>query len=350
MQLHPALKQLIFIIASILFAGLARAVEIEMVTVGNPGNAPDTQIMRDGTTGYGSVGYDFNIGKYEVTAGQYTEFLNAKAKSDPYGLYKALMWSNSYGCEILQSGSDGSFTYSVAAEYANRPVNFVSFLNAARFTNWLNNGQGNGDTEAGAYTLDGYNSSYGRTINKNAGAQWWIPSENEWYKAAYYDPNKINEGVGGYWLYPTKSDTVPMADVPPGGLNSANHNSAVGFATDVGAYTGSASSYGTFDQGGNVAEWSDTIVSDSARFSLGGAWLNYNVAYPDSLASNRRGSGIAFGPLATAPFIGFRVASVPILFGTIIAQFCWEANWNGRRERLAGRGRGRARSRENEAV
>ena len=84
----------------------------------------------------------YAIGKYEVTAGQYTEFLNAKAKTDTYGLYNTNMWSDTYGCKIQQTGSSGSYAYSVAADYANRPVNYVSFWDAARFTNWLHNGQG----------------------------------------------------------------------------------------------------------------------------------------------------------------------------------------------------------------
>ena len=74
----------------------------------------------------GAVGYTYNIGKYEVTAGQYTEFLNAVAKTDTYGLYNTNMWSSTYGCKIQQSGSSGSYTYSVASDYANRPVNYVA--------------------------------------------------------------------------------------------------------------------------------------------------------------------------------------------------------------------------------
>ena len=61
---------------------------LETVTVGDPGNATDT---RYASPGYGSVGHTYNIGKYEVTAAQYTDFLSHKAKSDPYGLYNTTM-------------------------------------------------------------------------------------------------------------------------------------------------------------------------------------------------------------------------------------------------------------------
>ena len=93
---------------------------LETVRIYNAGNSADT-------TGYGAVGYEYNIGKYEVTAGQYTEFLNAVASTDTHGLYNTSMWSNSLGCKIQQNGSSGSYTYSVAADYANRPVNYVSW-------------------------------------------------------------------------------------------------------------------------------------------------------------------------------------------------------------------------------
>src|SRR6187551_1317669 len=78
-------------VAMCLFTTTSHAVTIDMVTVGNPGNSPDTDVMYDGTTGYGSVGYGYRIGKYEVTAGQYTEFLNAVAKDDPNGIYNTVM-------------------------------------------------------------------------------------------------------------------------------------------------------------------------------------------------------------------------------------------------------------------
>src|SRR5262245_16206402 len=118
-----------------LLVGRAMAVNIEMVPVGNPGNAPDT---RYDATGFGSVGYNYQIGKYEVTVGQYIEFLNAVAKADPNGLYRMDMGSDLQGANIQRTGSSPNFHYSVgdyfgtvAADWLNRPVNFVSFWNAA---------------------------------------------------------------------------------------------------------------------------------------------------------------------------------------------------------------------------
>ena len=113
------------------------------VTVGNPGNAAD---KRYDSTGYGAVNHVYKIGKFEVTAGQYTEFLNAVAKADTYGLYDTAMgdpngWA---GCGIQRTVIQGTCIYSVGPDWTNRPVNSISFYNACRFANWLHNGQPTG--------------------------------------------------------------------------------------------------------------------------------------------------------------------------------------------------------------
>jgi formylglycine-generating enzyme required for sulfatase activity len=86
-----------------------------MVTVGNPGNAPNKRYnLQSRPEGFGAVNYVYQIGKYEITAGQYAEFLNAVAASDRYRLYNTNMWASIYGCKIERLGSDGSYTYQVA--------------------------------------------------------------------------------------------------------------------------------------------------------------------------------------------------------------------------------------------
>ena len=112
----------------------AHAVTIDWVTVGDPGNAADD-------TTYGAVADAFQIGKYEVTIQQYTDFLNAVAQSDPYSLYDPVMANNGNIAGISQSGTSGGFTYNVIGSGA-RPVTFVSWFDAARFANWMQNGQG----------------------------------------------------------------------------------------------------------------------------------------------------------------------------------------------------------------
>lgn len=236
--------------------GLA-LVDYETVTVGNVGNAPDPN------TGslYGSVNYEYQIGKYLVTNAQYAEFLNQKAKSDPYGLYNPEMGSSSHG-GIIRSGTDGNYTYTVKAGWENKPVNFVGFGDAVRFANWLTNGQGDGSTEYGAYDLSIPLTEVTRSPAK--GVTYYVTSEDEWYKAAYYDPT-LNGGAGGYWSYATRSNLAPANGGPPGGSNSANYGSDPNVITDVGAYVNSVSYYGTYDQEGLLWERMDTIFGDTAN-------------------------------------------------------------------------------------
>ena len=256
------------------------SVTIDWVTVGNAGNAADT-------TGYGAVNYEYQIGKYEVTNAQYGAFLNAKASTDSYGLYSTSM--SSYG--ITRSGSSGSYTYSVTGALANRPVVHVSWFDAARFANWLANGQGSGDTETGSYTLNGATSGI---ITANIGAGVYIPTENEWYKAAYY-----NGANATYSLYPNGQNSMTTAD--------ANYDNSVGSSTNVGTYSGDPSFYGTFDQGGNVWEWNDAVISGSQRGQRGGSW-SFSFGSNSALTSTGRSYDVPSNGFLN---LGFRVATVP---------------------------------------
>jgi formylglycine-generating enzyme required for sulfatase activity len=278
------------------------------VPVGNPGNAADT---RYDANGYGAVSYAYNMGKFEVTTGQYTAYLNAVASTDTYSLYNTNMdtEANSYGCDIKRSGSSGTYTYSVDANWANRPVNFVSWGDAARYSNWLTNGQpigaqGDSTTEDGSYYLNGATTDaqlLGVTRKTAAqGGRYYIPTEDEWYKAAYHK----NDGTtGNYWGFPTGSNSDPNNDLlnPDGGNNANFKPGSMGYTigspyyrTDVGDFENSESPYGTFDQGGNVREWNETIVSSEARGIRGGSsdsctsylhaelWEGYSPTYERS--------------------------------------------------------------------
>jgi hypothetical protein len=189
-------------------------------------------------------------------------------------------------------------------------VVFVTWYDSIRFTNWLHNGQGSGSTETGAYTLLGGTPtpSNADSITRNAGAKWFLPTENEWYKAAYY-----NGSTNTYYDYPTGSDTAPNNN-PPTADSGNSANFLVGFNTTTGnldyphtgagAYTQSESPYGTFDQAGNVWEWNQTLISAGERGRRGGAWnsdaVTLSAAHQDSYTANFQTDSI-----------GFRVASVP---------------------------------------
>ncbi len=300
---------------------------VEFVPVGNPGNAGELSGTGAGGSGpdaiVGAVDYVYLIGKYEVTNAQWREFLTEKASlGDPYELYNTEMASTYGGIDRSGLGTvEDPYVYSAKggdANWDNRPVNYVSFWDAARFCNWLHNGQGSGDTESGAYV----NIGNLITLVRQSGAQYFIPTEDEWYKAAYYDPSGYDpDGPGGidpgpgYWEYPTQSDTAPTAEAPAGTdmINGSANYWSGGFVdptyygTEVGAYSAkpSDSAHGTFDQGGNLWEWNETAFPDLMRGMRGGGRGSLS---PFDLAATYRGYG---PPTHGFGNFGFRVASIP---------------------------------------
>jgi len=302
------------------------AVTFQWATVGNAGNAADP------LTGnlYGAVANSYIISKYETTNAQYVEFLNA---ADPAGtntraLYNSEMSNNgnSAGISFAAGNASGS-KYGVLSGQGNKPVTYVSWYDAARMANWLHNGQGAGSTETGVYTLTGNTSISG---GRSAGATVFIPTENEWYKAAYHQPEAAGGDTDSYWLYPTGTNTQANSDQPPGdvpinqnvgnffrndslvnGFNdgwavtgSPSYSGSQNYLTDAGAYTLADSFYGTFDQGGNVWEWNETLISGSSRGLRGGSWANDS----DSLRSDNRYDNV---PVLEDINVGFRLASIP---------------------------------------
>jgi formylglycine-generating enzyme required for sulfatase activity len=138
-------------------------------------------------------------------------------------------------------------------------------------------------------------------VTRNAGASIFMASEDEWYKAAYYDA-----GSGSYFDYPAGSDVRLVCAAPGPVPDTANCSGGVGDLTDVGSFTASASPYGTFDQGGNVWEWNETIFAGSKRGLRGGGFFNLHVGPASSLLVSDDPSDAGSGEGG-----GFRVASIP---------------------------------------
>ena len=191
---------------------ISDTLNMDFVPVNNPSNLADTNglyvdvtgsLVASGINNLGVVNYNYRIGEYEVTNDQYTRFLNAAAISNIYTLYNTSAGSDIIG-GIARSGTDGSYSYTTKSNMSDKPVNYVDYLSAIRFTNWLHNGAptgtgvlatGNAITEDGAYTILSLGeSSY--SITKNAYQKYWLPNIHEWHKSAYYEPKDNVETSG----------------------------------------------------------------------------------------------------------------------------------------------------------
>ena len=216
-----------------------------------------------------------------MTLAQYTAFLNAVAATDTYGLYSPGMGNGVYSAQfgISQSGSPGSLMYAVtgaATGEDNMPVPYVTWGDAARFCNWLDNGQPTTGvenlttTESGAYYLDGATSNVqlmavaSPAHSGSDAAKYFLPTESEWYKAAYYVGGGTN---AGYWTYPTQSNIAPdnslaLANSESNDANFlatiTNYTDPTNRLTPVGTFLLSPGPYGTFDQGGDLYQWNET--------------------------------------------------------------------------------------------
>ena len=279
-----------------------RDVVIDFVTVGDAGNPADVN-------GFGRVDYEYMIGRYEITIEQYCVFLNHVATSDPYGLYKEKMTNDSSIVAIERFGSDGGYSYHVIGKAPTddgnaavmldprRPIGCVSWTSAARFCNWLHNGQGDGSTETGAYSLNGMRD---QRVPREKNARFFLPNEDEWYKAAYYDP-AVAAG-GGYWAFATRSNENPyrwkalgkaQMDLESLELPNIANWGCGGDSWDILApvdlFPNATSAYGCHCMSGNVAEWVEPKGSFSHSHGIirGGFW--WEGAPPPNSAYRVRG-------------------------------------------------------------
>ena len=182
-------------------------------------------------------------------------------------------------------------------------MNYVSFYDAIRFVNWLENGQpfglqGTTTTEDGSYTITAAGIT-ANSITLNPGSNISLPSEDQWYKAAYYDGLSSS-----YFSYPTSSDSIVNCATPGSDANTGNCNYMVNDLTEVGSYTGSMSPWGTFDQGGNVWEWTEAS-NPSRRVRRGSGFGSPTIS--DMSVIKR----VESPPLLQQNDMGFRVATHP---------------------------------------
>ncbi len=282
-------------------------IAIEFVTVGAPG-APG---YPGPTNPSASVPYPFEISRYEVTNEQYAAFLGAVAADDPNGLWFSSMQSNALG-GIERAGTAGNWQYTVKPGMADKPINYVSFWDALRFANWLHNGQPSGSqdaatTEDGAYTITPQGIA-ANDVPRNPDAIYAVPTRDEWLKAGYYE-----DAPSTWYLSPAQSQLLMVSGTPlDDDGNTGNCSSATTVLYDGGSYALSVSPWGTFDQGGNVTEWTEEVRGGgSARAHLGGSLAS-------SCSVTSPGGVPFFVPGQTIENLGFRVVrpsapAVPLL-------------------------------------
>lgn len=236
----------------------------------------------------GSVGYEYGIMRGELSNQEYCRFLNAVANvTDKYGLYDENMGTGVIGgIDRIKRGN--GFKYVVKDGYCNRPVTYIGFYELARYANWLHFGCPEGEqivgiTE-GTKTTGAYDTSDFEAVRsgakkiyrdfgkRNMGALYWIPNENEWYKAAYYDPTIF--GHRKYHDYPTRTSMPPTSSEANYMIDNELAVGAPFFVAEVDDYEGSASYYGTLNQGGNVWEWTESWQYGNVgqRALRGGSW------------------------------------------------------------------------------
>lgn len=253
-------------VTNIASATIVQGIDIDFVTIGNAGNGTDP------ATGnlYGAVDYNYQIGKYEVTNGQWDTFVSAAG---------------------APTGNDGGYSRDAFWAGTNVPTNEISWFEAVQFCNYLTTG----DKSLGAYQFSGNNTNPGgfEGIDRDSavstyGMVYVIPTEDEWYKAAYYTGS-------GYSAYANGTNIAPEAGV------DTNYNWTLSQPWNFD--DGTQEQNGTFDMMGNVFEWNEALTGSNRGFRGGSYSLNDNY-----LRSSYRSNG---NPDSEGNRLGFRVASVP---------------------------------------
>jgi hypothetical protein len=377
-------------------------VTFPVAQVGSPGNAPAAitpfvdaiyqNCASDPTTSppcmtVGGVSYPYGVAELEVTVAQYVGFLNTV---DPLGRNKHNLFSSDesssawpkYGQITMRAKAAPGRHFRIAyPEWADKPYGFANFLRTARFANSLTNGKvlskravsRNGfsyviykvrlsrNSERGMYDMRNPKTSRKRSSG------FVIPSQDEWIKSAYFDPN--GQGLYGYWKYPTNPGTFfdqPTQLSPdPSAPNTATLNPTTGDVTNSAtqplaiyhgdsfptwcpsqvsantcntvnplhlpasayqkAYQGSVGTvgqaktfgpWGTLDQGGNAVEWTDTITPPPAGKKGHRVWRRLHGGVPNAPGYQLWLSAVGLQPQdnkfynAVYPWLGFRIGVI----------------------------------------
>jgi formylglycine-generating enzyme required for sulfatase activity len=302
----------------------------DWATIGAVGNAAYTGPGPN--SGRGRVSYQYKISKLEITTSQWLEFTNTfSTQTDAYNFTKLgpLYWGATFDPTYIGPG----VRYRLRQGDPNagmRPVGGISWRDAARYCNWLHNGKSSSlaSLTTGAYdtTTFGGNRTTGYTdaATHLPGAKYWIPTLDEWMKAAYYDPDRFGNGVGGWWEYTNRSNQQGVSGLPGVGTTSAGLrlDFSAEWTIPLGAYSSVTSPWGLWDTSGGATEWTEEWAGMSPLNRLLGGAAAGDVLELDGLSGE---VATSFDPERLANFQGLRLASrVPspstcVFIGVLVA-------------------------------
>jgi formylglycine-generating enzyme required for sulfatase activity len=258
------------------FGSGANSFSIDFVTIGDPGNTSDSSGLSAG-----AVPYSYRMGKYEIS-------------EEMIGKANAL----------------GSLHISTDTRAPDRAATSIAWYEAANFVNWLNTSTGSFPAykfgEFGPQLWGPADVGYDANNRfRNKLAKYFLPSIDEWHKAAYYNP-----ATGTYFAYPTASNAIPdgLDTVGDPNFDAVFYDGFLDVWPHAINNVGVLSPYGTAGQGGNVAEWEETSfdrINDNPtenRAIRGGSW---GQAVSLLHATTRNALGEVFSDIT----VGFRVAS-----------------------------------------
>jgi formylglycine-generating enzyme required for sulfatase activity len=323
------MRPLLAILAALLLtapaAGQPDPSGIDFVTIGSPDNPAwaGNGTPGDRAVGRGSVPYEYRIGRYEVTTSQFVEFFNAAFDRPVDDRLPHLIPPDFWGAASTTPTTPGGLRWTVPAGNEMIPVGNISWRMAAMYCNWLHNDKGS-DRSAflnGAYDVSTFSytgSVFNDQWTRSPGARYFIPSWDEWLKAAHWSPT--NPSNNGWHLYPNSSDT-PLVYGPPGVLVNGQPTQANGawdhltfpgfnpFAIPLGAYPTVQSPWGLLDVAGGTTEWTEGISFTNEVFPTGRLFDGTSWASPSTQPRDRLGGRGADFPSLSTFDLGFRIAA-----------------------------------------
>src|ERR1051325_4665824 len=221
---HLAVWCLTFVVVCGMAAAQPGPDGYDWAQIGAVGNAPYTGFSDpiSPTYGRGGVSYAYSMSQTGVTTAQWVSLLNAANARPDLFFPQSPSWTAApliWGGERDPTYTGPGIRYRVRADVPSAgmlPASGVSWRECAILCNWLNSGQNSANPESfrsGAYdtaTFTGGFPTFTDQRQHTPGAHYWIPTLDEYLKAAFYDPSGNGPGQERWWQYPIRSDSPPI--------------------------------------------------------------------------------------------------------------------------------------------